>query len=110
MSGTELALAIVLAIFGSTGFFALIQFLITRYDKKKGGQKKIEDKLDEIDRGLVRTQLLLLIFNEPVKREEEIFELARQYFVDMNGNHYTKGVFRAWLKDRDLPKPDWFKE
>ena len=80
---------IVIAIIGSGGFFAFLQFLINR------------------DQGLIRMQLLVLISNYP-DRVDEIMLLAEQYFCKFHGNYYLTSLFKKYLDDSLLAYPLWF--
>ena len=98
---------IVIAIIGSGGFFAFLQFLINRIDTKVGILKKIQQRLDYIDQGLIRMQLLVLISNYP-DRVDEIMLLAEQYFCKFHGNYYLTSLFKKYLDDSLLAYPLWF--
>lgn len=105
MTQTE---TIVLAILGSNGLFALVQFLITRWDTKKS----IKGKLDHLERDGLRTQLLLMLLMRPLE-ESEILTLAERYFKKpphgLGGNWYMTGMFKKWLKEYNVGQPDWFE-
>lgn len=93
---------IILAILASNGFFALVQFLITRWDTKKN----LKGTLKKLEKDGLRTQLLLLILMQP-DEETEILKIAQHYFVKLKGNWYMTSVFSKWCKTRDL-RPEWF--
>ena len=99
----EIITTLVLAILASNGFFALVQFLITRWDTKKS----IKGKLDHLEKDGLRTQLLLLILLQP-DEQTEILKIAEHYFVKLKGNWYMTSVFSKWCKSRGL-RPEWFK-
>lgn len=96
---------IVLAILASNGFFALLQFLITRWDTKKS----IKGKLDRLEKDGLRTQLLLMILMKP-NEKKEILTLAQHYFVDLKGNWYMTDIFDKWLIEKGDSRPEWFKK
>lgn len=105
---------IIIAIVGSNGLFAFIQFLISRKDSANKKFKEIECKFDNlekrmnyIDQGSLRLQILVLIHLYP-EREEEIIKLARQYFCDFHGNYYLTSIFKQYLDDNKLIYPQWF--
>lgn len=83
----ELITTIVLAILASNGFFALLQFLITRHDTRKN----VKDKLITLEKDGLRTQLLLLILLQP-DEQAEILKIAEHYFVKLKGNWYMTGL------------------
>ena len=99
---------IVLAILASNGFFALIQFLITRWDTKKS----IKGKLEHLERDSLRTQLLLMLLLRP-NEQTEILTLAERYFRKppngLGGNWYMTSMFKSWLEEYTVLKPDWFE-
>ena len=94
---------IVIAILTSNGFFALLQYLISRHDTKKN----VKDKLITLEKDGLRTQLLLLILLQP-EEKTEILKIAEHYFVKLKGNWYMTGLFSKWCDAHGL-EPDWFK-
>ena len=101
----ETITTIVLAVLASNGFFALLQFLITRWDTKKS----IKGKLDRLEKDGLRTQLLLMILMKP-NEKQEILTLAQHYFVDLKGNWYMTDIFDKWLLEKGDSRPEWFKK
>ena len=101
----ETITTIVLAVLASNGFFALLQFLITRWDTKKS----IKGKLDRLEKDGLRTQLLLMILMKP-NEKKEILTLAQHYFVDLKGNWYMTDIFDKWLLEKGDSRPEWFKK
>ena len=99
---------LVLAILASNGFFALIQFLITRWDTKKS----IKGKLDRLEKDGLRTQLLIMLLLKP-NEQTEILTLAEHYFKKppegLGGNWYMTSMFKSWLEEYTVLKPDWFE-
>lgn len=105
----QLVMTILLAIFASNGFFALIQFLITRHDTKKN----IKNKLTLLEKDGLRTQLLLLLLLMP-EEKKEILTIAEHYFSKppkgLGGNWYMTSLFDKWVvSHNDGLKPEWFK-
>ena len=105
----ETITTIILAILASNGFFAMIQFLITRWDTKKS----IKSKLDHLEKDGLRTQLLLLLLMMPDEKKE-ILTLAEHYFrkppCGLGGNWYMTSLFDKWIVERNSGiKPEWFK-
>lgn len=98
----DIIATLVLAILGSNGFFALLQFLITRWDTRKN----LKGTLRKLEKDGLRTQLLLLILMQP-DEQTEILKIAECYFVKLKGNWYMTSVFSKWCKSRGL-KPEWF--
>lgn len=99
---------IVMAILASNGFFALLQFVITRWDTKKS----IKGKLDHLEKDGLRTQLLIMLLLKP-KEQTEILTLAERYFRKppngLGGNWYMTSMFNTWLEEYTVLKPDWFE-
>ena len=105
---------VVLVVLGNAGFFALIQTLVQRHDRKKGLLAEIKSDVQELKRqGIVqerdncRTQLLLLISDYP-EEKQEIMTLAKHYFVDLEGNWYASSIYRKYLHDHQIEAPFWF--
>lgn len=99
---------IVIAVLASNGFFALLQFLITRHDTKHN----VKDKLTLLEKDGLRTQLLLLLLMMP-EEKKEILTIAEHYFVKppkgLGGNWYMTSLFDKWIaKHLDGVKPEWF--
>ena len=104
----ETITTIVLAVLASNGFFALLQFLITRWDTKKS----IKGKLDRLEKDGLRTQLLIMLLLKP-NEQTEILTLAEHYFKKppegLGGNWYMTSMFKSWLEEYTVLKPDWFE-
>ena len=104
----ETITTIILAILASNGFFALLQFLITRWDTKKS----IKGKLDRLEKDGLRTQLLIMLLLKP-NEQTEILTLAEHYFKKppegLGGNWYMTSMFKTWLEEYTVLKPDWFE-
>lgn len=100
---------IVIAILTSNGFFALLQYLISRHDTKKN----VKDKLTTLEKDGIRTQLLLLLLLMPGE-QKEIMTLAERYFrkppYGLGGNWYMTSLFDKWIIAHNSGvKPEWFK-
>ena len=105
----DIITTIIIAILASNGFFALVQFLITRWDMNKG----VKSKLDHLERDGLRTQLLLLLLLMP-DEQKEILTLAERYFRKppngLGGNWYMTSLFDKWIVQHNSgTKPEWFK-
>ena len=93
---------------GSSGLMSLIQYLISRKDKKAKQieeilerQKKAEQRQEKSEKDSTRTQLLLLMAVYP-NRIDEITEVAKHYFIDDRGNWYMSSLFSDWCKEHNL--------
>lgn len=111
----EIILPIILAIIGSNGVFALIQFFVSRKDNKSNSMKDINDRLGNLEKKAkvaevdnCRTQLLLLISNYG-KDKSEILRLAEHYFNHLKGDWYMTDIFSAWMEANNVKVPEWFK-
>lgn len=104
----EMTLTIIGAVLASNGAFALLQFLITRYDTKKN----IKGTLLKLEKDGLRTQMLVMIFLRP-KEKKEILTLAERYFSEppkgLGANWYMTDIFKQWLEEEGHSKPEWFK-
>ena len=104
----------ILGIFVAVMSSGLIQFLITRADKKK--EDPIEAKLDKIiaeqkksEKDQLRTQLLVMMNLMP-QNHEEIMQLAQRYFNELKGDWFYSSLFAKWIKDNNIEKPIWFEQ
>ena len=99
---------IIVAVLTSNGFFALLQFLITRWDTKKN----LKGSLKKLEKDGLRTQLLLLLLIQP-DEQTEILTLAERYFKKppqgLGGNWYMTSLFKKWLEENKVGKPEWFE-
>ncbi|MBR4315196.1 MAG: hypothetical protein IKP66_09830 [Lachnospiraceae bacterium] len=115
-------IALIGGILGGGGLIVAIlnfvQFLITRRDNlekeknsadknQNGRLDRIEDDIDYLQKGTLRTQMLLLIADFP-SRSEEIMKVAKRYFVTHNGDWYMTSIFHDYLEKNNLITPSWF--
>lgn len=110
----EIVAAVIVAAIGSVGLFNLIQFLISRKDKKNDALEGIRKDITEIKKGIViaekdncRTQMLVLMADYPLQ-EEEMLRLAQHYFEDLDGDWYMTSLFGKWLNLNHIERPKWF--
>ena len=106
---------IIIAILGSGALSAIIAGVFNLIVNRKGRLKKIEDRLDQIDKKLqqnekdeLRTQLLLLLSDYP-HEIAEILKISEYYFANLEGNWYCTSLFNKWLEENDIARPEWFK-
>lgn len=71
MSTGEIILAVVAAVFGSTGLFTFIQYLISRKDKK-------DDKLDGLKRGIDELKQDILSIKDEMKDMK--YKTSKEFF------------------------------
>lgn len=112
----------------SGGLITLIIFLIQRRDTRKSEENRIykelqdlkrqsdnrDDKLEKrfkkLEKDMVRTQLLLLMYNYRPEDEQELMQVAEHYFVDLEANWYLTPKFNRFLKKEGLARPEWLKK
>ena len=75
----EMWIPVIVACLGSAGLFGFIQYLINRHDKKRDDIEGLKSQVRELQLGVMRTQLLLLIADYP-EDKSEILRLAEIYF------------------------------
>lgn len=92
----------VLALLGSTAVATLIQFFVNRHDKR------LEERLNRLERDGLRTQMLVLIIQRP-EEKQEILTIAEHYFKDLKGDWYMTSIFNKWIVDSDIAEPEWFQ-
>lgn len=102
------AVTIIIAVLGSTGLSALIQFLVSRHDKKHDRLAQIENKLDKTEKDSVRMQLLFLI-NQMPQEHQEILTVAEYYFGALQSNWYMTSLFNKWCEQEHVDEPVWLK-
>lgn len=96
------------AILGSAGFFGLIQFLVTRHDRKdkdlqdiKAQLKKIRESQRQNDIRVTRIELKGLIRDDP-NNVDAILQVAEYYFIELGGNAYAHAAFEKWAKEHGV--------
>lgn len=103
---------IILAVLGSTALSSLIQFLIKRHDDKKNAKFNVKEKLTNLEKDTLRTQMLLLILLKP-EEKKEILTIGEHYFSKppkgLDGNWYMTSIFNKWLESSETAKPGWFE-
>ena len=110
----ELITTIVVSLFGSAGFFSLLQFLINRYDGKRATIARIEEKIDHIESktdrnelAITRLQLIFLIKSQP-KNKDAILQTAQRYFIELDGDGEAWAIFDGWATKNEL-NTGWYK-
>jgi len=102
-----------------------VTFLIQRWDKKKEAKKEspiqalskkvdgIKNDLDvirkESDLGDCRSQLLILMEHHP-DDTFQIMQVAKHYFVDLDGDWYMSALFKKHCKEHSVLLPNWFND
>ena len=105
---SDTALAIIIALLGSSGLFTVIQLLLNRYFSKK-------DKIDEVSQSLSalrerthlselsdsRTQLLILI-NHYHDNHYAILNEAENYFCTLKGDSWMIEILTKWAEEENV--------
>lgn len=108
---------LLLTILGGGNIILFIKFLIERHDRKAERKEdksleEITDTLKKLKKDGLRTQLLLLLLIKP-EEETEILTLAEHYFkkppAGLGGNWYMTSMFKNWLEENKVGKPEWFE-
>lgn len=108
---------LLLTILGGGNIILFIKFLIERHDRKTERKEdksleEITDTLKKLKKDGLRTQLLLLLLIKP-EEETEILTLAEHYFkkppAGLGGNWYMTSMFKNWLEEYKVGKPEWFE-
>ncbi len=115
---------LLLTVLGGGNLVLFIKFLIERHDHKaerkedkesdsiKTSLDALEKELKKIKKDGCRTQLLLLLLIKP-EEESEILTLAEHYFKKppngLGGNWYMTNMFKNWLAENEVGKPEWFE-
>lgn len=116
MTPVEVVITIIVAVLGSNGLFALIQYMINRRDKHheqlkdiKAEIDKLNQRFDELEKSQCRTNLLFLM-DRHKEDTGEIMTVAKHYFDDLNGDWYMTPIFKKYLQEQDLPEPVWYNK
>lgn len=90
------------AIISSAGVFTLIQFFVTRHDRKKNNFAVIQNELkglkksqDDTNARVTRMELMDLMRNDP-DNIDAILQVAEYYFIELDGNAYLHAMFESW--------------
>ncbi len=110
--------SVLVAVLSSNVIVELIRWIVGRSKKSEELDKKFEkiddnfkqigNKLTKYEKDGVRTQLLTLMSDYP-DRKDEIMEVSKHYFDDLQGNWFMTDIFNDWLKENDIDKPKWIK-
>lgn len=110
----SVVVAVISSALGSAGLFSLLQFLITRKDKKEEDRchytaqlNRIEQKTMQNEKAIVRLQLIYLIHEQP-QNKDTILLTAQRYFIELDGNGEAWSIFDAWAKQNKLDL-GWYK-
>ena len=93
---------LITSILGSAGVFSLVQYMISRHDKKNDDYAQIKKELksiksvqDETILRVTRMELLHLLEKQPTNTDA-ILHVAEYYFIELNGNAYAHALFEKW--------------
>lgn len=90
------------AILGSAGVFSLIQFLVSRHDRRSDDFATIKRELikmkkcyEDTNVRVTRMELMGLMRDDP-NNVDAILQVAEYYFIELDGNAYAHAVFEKW--------------
>lgn len=96
------------AILGSAGVFSLIQFLVSRHDRRSDDFATIKKELttmkkcyEDTNTRVSRMELMGLIRDDP-NNIDAILQVAEYYFIELDGNAYAHAVFEKWAKEHGV--------
>lgn len=99
---------LLIALFSSAGTFSLIQFIISRHDRKKDNLSSLKKDLERIEKlqndtnlRVTRMELMNLI-NRDSNNLDAILQVAEYYFVELDGNAYAHAIFEKWAIEHDV--------
>ena len=87
---------IIISVIGCGVLNVIVTAIIGAVNNRKGRLKAVEDKLEKVDRRL-----------DAIDRNLAIGE---RYFGTLRGNWYATSLFNNWLSEKDIARPEWFKE
>lgn len=109
MDTTVIITTVIGSVLGSTGLFSLVQFLFSRHDAKKRENSDMEKRLVRLEKTsdqtilrVTRMELNNLIHDDP-DNIEAIIQVAKYYFLDLDGNAYAHAKFEKWASEHDVP-------
>ena len=68
----------------------------------------LSNKVEDIEEGTVRAQLLTLMSDYP-NDESEILKVAEYYFKDLDGDWYMTSMFTKWAAEHNIDISDIVK-
>lgn len=96
------------AVLGSAGVFSLIQFLVSRHDRRSDDLATIKKELNTMKKcykdtntRVSRMELMGLIRDDP-NNVDAILQVAEYYFIELDGNAYAHAVFEKWAKEHGV--------
>lgn len=95
-------------ILGSAGIFSLIQFFVTRHDRKKEDLAGIKKELASIKAGQNDTNIrvtrmeLTNLMQTDSDNIDAILQVAEYYFIELDGNAYAHAMFEQWAKEHNV--------
>lgn len=112
MEISSILIALIPALVGSAGMWGLVQFIITRKDRRNDELAEIKKELSQINTTLedtitrvTRSELRGLIHDES-DRTDAIVSVAEYYFLELGANAYMHTIFRDWAKEHNV-NIDW---
>ena len=91
----------------ATGAEAKIDTIVSKVDTIADDQERIMKAQHRHEMDILRVELKLMISDFP-DQESDILRIGEHYFTD-GGNWVMSSTFLAWLQQRNLPTPPWFR-
>ena len=91
----------------ATGAEAKIDTIVEKVDAIVADQDKIMKAQHRHEMDILRVELKLMISDLP-DQESDILRIGEHYCTD-GGNWVMSSTFLAWLQQRNLPTPPWFR-
>ena len=95
-------------ILGSAGVFSLVQFLVSRHDRKHDDLSEIKKDLEGIKTSQEDTNLrvtrmeLASLIQMDSENVDAILQVAEYYFIELDGNAYAHAMFEKWAKEHNV--------
>lgn len=100
---------VITTILGSGSFFALIQYFLSRHDKKTDEYDSIRKELQDLKAGQIETNLkvsrmeLANLIRNDTKNVDAVLQVAEYYFITLKGNAYAHAMFEKWAQEQGVP-------
>ena len=91
------------------GLEAKVDTLSGKLDDLVAEQTEIRDALRKQEIDQIRTEMKLMIYNDPSK-EEELLRMGQHYFEDLNANWTMGKTYAEWMRSRNITVPHWVRE
>ena len=104
----DIVSTIIIACLGSSGFFAVVQLILSRWFNKRDSKDesvkalcRLADRADVGDLNDSRIQLLILINHYP-ENHYAILKEAEHYFCDLHGDSWVAEIVSNWAAEQGV--------